>query len=83
MLDGARVKEARLALGLLQENLATLLGVTRGTISKIEHEVLPGISLDLAERLAWALRRPLCTLLRGGHREHDLKPVDPSASSLN
>lgn len=63
MLDGARVKEARKALGLRQSDVAELLGVVPCTISKIENEDFPGISLDLAERLAWNLHKHLCELL--------------------
>lgn len=64
------VRERRLRLNLQQQDLADLLKVEACTISKIEHNKLEGIRLALAVQLAWALRCPLCHLLRGRHQRH-------------
>jgi DNA-binding XRE family transcriptional regulator len=67
MLDGERVKEARLALGCTQRDFARLVGVEPSTICKIEHDDFPGIRLEIALRIAWALRRHVCQVLKGYH----------------
>lgn len=64
MLDGAKVRAAREALGLSGCAFAQLVGVNASTISKIENTNYPGIRLELAERIAWGLRTPLGALLR-------------------
>ena len=61
MLDGAKVRGRREALGLLQEQLAALVSIVPCTVSKIEKG--KRISLALAIRLAWALRCGLDDLI--------------------
>ncbi len=64
MLDGAKVKAAREALGLTGCAFARLVGVHASTISKIEGNTFPGIRLELAERIAFGLRTSLDALLK-------------------
>lgn len=64
MLDGPRVKEAREALGWSQRGFARVVGMDPSTLCKIEHDRDFGITLALAERIAWCLRKPLCALLK-------------------
>ena len=71
MLDGAKVRAGRLALGLSGIAFARLIGVDASTISKIEGSTYPGIRLDMAERVAFALRKPLCALLKDLPPPHD------------
>ncbi len=70
MLDGAKVKAARLALGLTGRAFAKLLGVSPSTVTKIEDNDYPATKLELAERAAWILRVPLCTLLKAASPPH-------------
>ena len=62
MLDGAKVYDRRMALGLLQGQLADLVSIRACTVCKIEGKG-KRISLALAIRLAWALRCPLSDLV--------------------
>lgn len=61
MLDGAKVRDRRETLGLLQEQLASLVSIKACTVCKIEKG--KRISLTLAIRLAWALRCGLDELI--------------------
>lgn len=64
MLDGAKVKAAREALGLSGCAFARLIGIDPSTISKIAGNTFPGIRLEMAERIAYGLRTPLDALLK-------------------
>ena len=63
MLDGKKVKAARKDLGLTGRAFAKLVGVSPSTITKIEDNDYPGMGLEMAERIAEVLHRPLCLLL--------------------
>jgi transcriptional regulator with XRE-family HTH domain len=52
---GDRIKKRRQELRLSQQELSTLTGVRRATISDIESGKQPGMSVDTARRLARAL----------------------------
>lgn len=64
MMDGDKLRAVLKELGLSGQALARLVNVTPGTISKILQNNYPGMSLELAERVAWAVRKPLCMLLK-------------------
>jgi len=81
MLDGAKVKAAREELGLTGCAFARLIGVDPSTISKIEGNTFPGIRLAMAIRVAFALRKPLCALLKDASLPHDhlfTRPPSPN-----
>ena len=56
MIDGARLQEARLRENLSQQRLGELIGKDQQYISKLEREVLPGMTVETLERLANALK---------------------------
>ncbi len=64
MLDGAKVIAAREAQGYNQCSFAVLVGITPSTLCKIEGDRLPGIGLELAERIAWESDKDLNDLLK-------------------
>ena len=57
-LIGRKIKDARLALGLSQENLGRLYGCSDVAISKIERAAT-GLNIDDLERIAHILGQPL------------------------
>lgn len=77
---GARVRAARLASGISQEELAARLGVDRVTLSRYEsgRRTLPLATLVLA---AQELRRPLTDFWPSPSGTHASPPNMPSALS--
>lgn len=55
---------AREAQGYNQCSFAVLVGITPSTLCKIEGDQLPGIGLELAERIAWESDKELNELLK-------------------
>ena len=55
---GARIRQARLAAGLTQEELALRVGLTQGVVSTVEHGVSTIDAPDLP-RWAMALNQPV------------------------
>ena len=70
---GARLRESREYIGLLQEDVATALGIPRASVSALEAGKRRVTSLEL-RRLARLYRRPVGWLLGDGEPE-----IDPSA----
>lgn len=77
MLDGAKLRAQLKVLGLSGVAFARKLGIGPSTISKILTNDYPGMKLDLAERIAWVLRTPLCELLKDTQPEHAHEHHDP------
>lgn len=61
MTFGEKIKELRLAKGLTQDELATMVGITQGFMGLIERGGRKGHDADLVNRLASALGVPLDT----------------------
>ena len=71
---GARLKEAREYIGLLQSDVATALGIPRASVSALESGKRRVTSLEL-RRLGRLYRRPVGWLL--GEEEIHLSPEAP------
>lgn len=71
---GARLKEAREYIGLLQEDVATALGIPRTSVHALEAGKRKVTGLEL-RRLARLYRRPVGWLL--GEEEVELKDAEP------
>lgn len=62
--SAARLREAREAIGLTQDDVATALGIPRSAVSAIEHCQRSVTHLELA-RLGRLYRRPMAWLMGG------------------
>jgi len=71
---GARLKESREYIGLLQEDVATALGIPRTSVHALEAGKRKVSGLEL-RRLARLYRRPVGWLL--GEEDVDLKDAEP------
>lgn len=71
---GARLKEAREYIGLLQEDVATALGIPRTSVHALEAGKRKVTGLEL-RRLARLYRRPVGWLL--GEEDLDLSDTEP------
>jgi transcriptional regulator with XRE-family HTH domain len=71
---GARLKEAREYIGLLQEDVATALGIPRTSVHALEAGKRKVTGLEL-RRLARLYRRPVGWLL--GEEETELNDAEP------
>jgi len=71
---GARLKEAREYIGLLQEDVATVLGIPRTSVHALEAGKRKVTGLEL-RRLARLYRRPVGWLL--GEEEVELDDAEP------
>ena len=56
MVRGDRLREERQRAQLSQQRLGELVGQDQQYISKLEREVLPGMTVEILERLCDALR---------------------------
>ena len=77
MTVGERLKEARLALGLTQHDLAKWIGVTKQTIFKYESGIITNIPLDNLQLLAQYLKIDLGQLT-GWVDQSNSQPEKPS-----
>lgn len=76
---GAALRQARLARGVTQSDLARLLAVDRVTISRYEHGTRP-LPLDFLLQIATYLEQPASALLP---REHQAAaPVPPEQAPV-
>jgi len=73
-IEGARVKERRLSLGLTQADLATRSGLSQEAISRLENGRIRGLMQPTQDALAGALGVSV-EWLRGGE---DAAPGEPS-----
>jgi len=64
MLDGKKLTAAREARGLSKIGLARRMGVSPSTVTKAEDDDYPGMSLEMYEKIADAVRVPLCALAK-------------------
>jgi len=64
-LSGAKFRKQRLALGLIQKEVAKRIGVHVNTIGNIERETLSGRADENYEKLAKCYEKPLHFFLRG------------------
>jgi transcriptional regulator with XRE-family HTH domain len=76
-IDGARVKERRLALGLTQADLATRSGLSQEAISRLENGRIRGLMQPTQDALAEALGVSV-EWVRGGDDE---APAQPSRAA--
>ena len=72
-VDGARVKERRLALGLTQADLATRSGLSQEAISRLENGRIRGLMQPTQDALAEALGVSV-EWVRGGDDEAPAQP---------
>ena len=77
-IEGARVKERRLALGLTQADLATRSGLSQEAISRLENGRIRGLMQPTQDALAEALGVSV-EWVRGG--DDDDAPAQPSRAA--
>ena len=78
-IEGARVKERRLALGLTQADLATRSGLSQEAISRLENGRIRGLMQPTQDALAGALGVD-AAWLRGDEAEAPTEPPRPAVT---
>lgn len=63
MKIGGLIKTKRLSLGLTQQELEDISGVTQSMISKLEKGIADNVSIDILRKLAKAMNCALIDLL--------------------
>lgn len=63
MQIGGLIKTKRLSLGLTQQELEDISGVTQSMISKLEKGIADNVSIDILRKLAKAMNCALIDLL--------------------